>query len=186
MFTRTLRWSFSFETADVKPIDQSSASSFLPQTYITTLRSIGHACLTISRTADNQVLVVGGWDGHVRLFSARSLKSLGTLRYHRDGVQAVAFANPPIDKDGISGVSDRASTVDLDLLSATASSVDSASQDQDCNSGSDTETEQVRLPLRKRVAEKDQSGKNVPIHRWMASGAKDRRIALWGLMDFAS
>jgi len=28
-------------------------------------------------------------------------------------------------------------------------------------------------------------GRSVPRHRWLASGGKDKRIALWGLKDFS-
>lgn len=32
--------------------------------------------------------------------------------------------------------------------------------------------------------EGDDLGTAPPRHRWLASGGKDRRVALWGLMDF--
>jgi hypothetical protein len=31
----------------------------------------------------------------------------------------------------------------------------------------------------------EESGRNVPRDRWLASGGKDKRIALWGLKDFS-
>ena len=58
----------------------------------------------------DRVCAVGGWDGkcvkphgwrfpvllrrscRIRLYSTRSMKSLGTLEYHREGCQAVTFA----------------------------------------------------------------------------------------------
>jgi WD40 repeat protein len=36
---------------------------------------------------------VGGWDGKIRLFSTKSGKPLGTLRYHKTACQTLAFAH---------------------------------------------------------------------------------------------
>ncbi|KAK0433421.1 WD40-repeat-containing domain protein [Armillaria borealis] len=41
---------------------------------------------------DGSVCAVGGWDGRIRLYSTKSFKPLGTLKYHKTGCQAVAFA----------------------------------------------------------------------------------------------
>ncbi|KAK0245425.1 WD-40 repeat-containing protein [Armillaria nabsnona] len=41
---------------------------------------------------DGRVCAVGGWDGRIRLYSTKSFKSLGTLKYHKTGCQAVVFA----------------------------------------------------------------------------------------------
>ncbi|KAF7327568.1 WD40 repeat-containing protein [Mycena kentingensis (nom. inval.)] len=42
---------------------------------------------------DGRVCAVGGWDGSVRLYSTKSMKPLGTLRYHKGASQAVEFAH---------------------------------------------------------------------------------------------
>ncbi|KZT02625.1 WD-40 repeat-containing protein [Laetiporus sulphureus 93-53] len=41
---------------------------------------------------DGKVCAVGGWDGKIRLYSTKTMKPLGTLEYHKQLVQAVAFA----------------------------------------------------------------------------------------------
>ena len=87
----------------------------------------------------------------IRLFSASSLKALGTLAYHRETVQALAFANLPLTASIESG--DEASTLEL------------GDEDSD-----DDESEGAR------------AGRQ----RWLASGGKDRRIALWALKDFSA
>ncbi|KAK0506524.1 WD-40 repeat-containing protein [Armillaria luteobubalina] len=59
---------------------------------------------------DGRVCAVGGWDGRIRLYSTKSFKPLGTLKYHKNGCQAVAFArtlsvyhaNEDEDDDGMS------------------------------------------------------------------------------------
>lgn len=98
------------------------------------------------------------------------------------------------------------STIDLDFVSDSASAhtgdsdSDAASTlDErgpgngagegagDSSSGSDTETE---TPADKGagagriVRSKGQKGE-APRERWLVSGGKDRRVAIWGLMDFA-
>ncbi|KAI0719200.1 WD-40 repeat-containing protein [Fomitopsis betulina] len=47
---------------------------------------------SIALDDDGRVCAVGGWDGRIRLYSTRSMKSLGTLEYHKQSCQAVTFA----------------------------------------------------------------------------------------------
>ncbi|ORX37077.1 WD40-repeat-containing domain protein [Kockovaella imperatae] len=111
---------------------------------------IGNASIAIS--ADDKVVAVGGWDGKIRLFSAASLKPLGTLAFHRETVHTLAFANcVPVTNDTIAP-GDTASTLDLEA------------EDSD-------EEEETREQLLRG--------------RYLASGGKDTRIALWLLKDFA-
>ncbi|KAF7312232.1 WD40 repeat-containing protein [Mycena indigotica] len=51
---------------------------------------------------DGRVCAIGGWDGKVRLYSTKTMKPLGTLRYHKSGCQAVEFAhtlNEPVGNE---------------------------------------------------------------------------------------
>ncbi|TFK40280.1 WD-40 repeat-containing protein [Crucibulum laeve] len=41
---------------------------------------------------DGKVCAVGGWDGKIRLYSTRSFKPLGALKYHKSNCQAIEFA----------------------------------------------------------------------------------------------
>jgi WD40 repeat protein len=52
---------------------------------------IGHASLALSPS--EKVIAVGGWDGHIRLFSSATGKPLGDLDYHRESVHVVTFAH---------------------------------------------------------------------------------------------
>ena len=87
----------------------------------------------------------------IRLFSAASLKPLGTLSFHRETVHSLAFGKraPPHEA---SSLEDAASTLEI---------------------GEDSDDEA------------DGSDDSVPKERWLASGGKDKRIALWVLKDFA-
>jgi len=53
------------------------------------------------------VTAVGGWDGKIRLYSTKSFKPLGTLKYHKTACQSLEFArsiqieeNPGVDGNG--------------------------------------------------------------------------------------
>ncbi|THV06698.1 WD-40 repeat-containing protein [Dendrothele bispora CBS 962.96] len=41
---------------------------------------------------DGRICAIGGWDGKIRLYSSKSFKPLGTLRYHKGHCQALEFA----------------------------------------------------------------------------------------------
>jgi WD40 repeat protein len=58
--------------------------------------SAGHASIAIRE--DGQVIAVGGWDGCIRLYDSQ-LTQLGSLRYHKDTVQALSFVQTRHLKD---------------------------------------------------------------------------------------
>lgn len=72
---------------DLAPTDQPTPSGSVHRT-----KHPGNSAITIHD--DGKLCAVGSWDGRVRLFSTRSLKALGTLSYHKESCQAVAFAHP--------------------------------------------------------------------------------------------
>lgn len=41
---------------------------------------------------DGKICAIGGWDGRIRLYSTRTFKPLGTLKYHKFACQCVEFA----------------------------------------------------------------------------------------------
>ncbi|EGN98932.1 hypothetical protein SERLA73DRAFT_168506 [Serpula lacrymans var. lacrymans S7.3] len=59
----------------------------------------GNAAIAIRD--DGKVCAIGGWDGKVRLYSTKTMKPLGTLEYHKQSCQAVAFARstPSMEKE---------------------------------------------------------------------------------------
>lgn len=92
----------------------------------------------------------------IRLFSASTLKPLGTLSTHRETVHCVTFASAPhTAEEAVYG--DESSTLEIG-----AESEEGEDSDEDVD-------EQMGTP---------------PRSRWLASGGKDKRIALWGLKDF--
>jgi WD40 repeat protein len=43
--------------------------------------------------SDDRLLVTGGWDTRVRIYSTKTLKEVGVLKWHKQGVYAVDFAS---------------------------------------------------------------------------------------------
>ena len=100
----------------------------------------------------------------IRLYSTKTLKPLGTLDYHKDGIQAITFArnalpppHPPKNQGGEGGVESRAGAT-----SASAGEGDGVGDDDDEFSGSEIEARK----------------------RWLVAGGKDGRVSVWELMDF--
>ncbi|WVR06632.1 hypothetical protein IAU60_003664 [Kwoniella sp. DSM 27419] len=120
------------------------------------IKSIGHSSVITSPSG--RVVATGGWDGKIRLFSAETFKTLGTLSSHRDNVHVLAFASGLLDEALLSG--DRREDTEA------SSTLDLNAEDSD---EEDMEDDLTGVP---------------PRHRWLASGGKDTKVALWGLMDF--
>ena len=95
----------------------------------------------------------------IRLYSIKTFKPLGTLDYHKNGVQALTFArNPPPREEGEAG---------------SRSDVAPASVEEGDGAGDDDEDEELsnsEMEARKR---------------WLVAGGKDGRISVWELIDFA-
>lgn len=51
----------------------------------------GQQSLTLR--SDNLVFATAGWDGRVRVYSAKTMKELAVLKWHKEGCYAVAFAD---------------------------------------------------------------------------------------------
>ncbi|KIY68080.1 WD-40 repeat-containing protein [Cylindrobasidium torrendii FP15055 ss-10] len=59
------------------------------------IKQPGNGCVAVRD--DGRVCAIGGWDGRVRLYSTKSFKPLGTLKYHKSSCQAVIFAHSQDD-----------------------------------------------------------------------------------------
>lgn len=42
--------------------------------------------------SDGRLIITGGWDTRIRIYSTRTLKEVAVLKWHKEGVYAVAFA----------------------------------------------------------------------------------------------
>ncbi|KAG0085663.1 ASTRA complex subunit, partial [Podila epicladia] len=60
---------------------------------------------------DDRILALAGWDGKIRVMSAKTLKPLAVLQYHREGLYCLGFANVELElKDRVEN--DAETTVD--------------------------------------------------------------------------
>lgn len=59
-----------------------------------TIKNPGIDCVRIR--ADCKVFATGGWDGHIRIFSWKSLRPLAVLTDHKDAVMDVAYSGTPV------------------------------------------------------------------------------------------
>lgn len=51
----------------------------------------GQQSLTVR--SDDKIFATAGWDGRVRVYSAKTMKELAVLKWHKDGCYAIAFAS---------------------------------------------------------------------------------------------
>ncbi|KAF9236702.1 WD40-repeat-containing domain protein [Melanogaster broomeanus] len=79
----------------VSPLQNASSTSTQTETEnsgrIFRTKHPGNAAIAIRD--DGRICAIGGWDGKVRLYSTKNFKSLGTLVYHKETCQALAFAS---------------------------------------------------------------------------------------------
>lgn len=48
---------------------------------------------------DGKIFATAGWDGRVRVYSGKSMKELAVLKWHKEGVYAVAFADVEVEEE---------------------------------------------------------------------------------------
>ncbi|KAG5644377.1 hypothetical protein DXG03_008605 [Asterophora parasitica] len=112
---------------------------------------------------DGRVCAVAGWDGSIRLYATRTLRPLGTLRYHKTGCQAVDFASLlPV-------ASPSTSTSDSLLHQDRNTLVDTRLANKDDNEDSADEMD-----------DEERAGRA----RWLVCGGKDGRVSIWELISF--
>ncbi|KIR58390.1 WD-repeat protein [Cryptococcus bacillisporus CA1873] len=134
-------------------------------------KQIGNSSIGVS--ADGKVVAVGGWDGKIRLFSAATSKPLGTLVSHRETVHALAFAHLAFSpSQPITLADNETSSAETETATTeTTTEYPESTVDLEDGDDSDADNDVDSIP---------------PRERWLASGGKDGKVALWGLMDFSA
>jgi WD40 repeat protein len=102
--------------------------------------------------SDGKIFATAGWDARIRVYSAKAMRELAVLKWHKDGCYAVAFAsiNPEKDRSSALAISD-------------GREVGPAHQ------GSALD------------AIKEQRGARAQNTHWLAAGGKDGKISLWDI-----
>ncbi|KAF8623672.1 hypothetical protein AX17_007370 [Amanita inopinata Kibby_2008] len=118
-------------------------------------KHLGNGCIAIHD--EGRVCAIGGWDGRIRLYSTKSLKPLGTLRYHKTGCQAIEFAHCLYGVPKSSG------------------SVMRKEEDKDSGNGGGGDDDDD---------DDDDAKDRVARSRWLVSGGKDHRVSIWEMVAF--
>jgi ASTRA-associated protein 1 len=125
----------------------------------------------------------------VRLFSTKSFKPLGTLIYHKGAVQTLAFAHACPSSachhgqkrggDGAGAGGSGEGRRDPDVGTADTSQTDHSRSSSGPVSGYDHDRDDDD-------DDDDEMSAEEKAHRsrWLVSGGKDGRVAVWALMDF--
>lgn len=103
--------------------------------------------------SDGRLLVTGGWDSRVRIYSAKTLKEVAVLKWHKEGVYAVDFGQI-LEKKGTGEEAQRRS-------------------DGEEEEGQVLRVETGLSKLRRQREEKLQ------LKHWVVAGAKDGKLSLW-------
>jgi WD40 repeat protein len=139
----------SLKTAQSTPLQPSSPSIQEPYRCNST-KHAGQQSLSVR--SDGRILATGGWDSRVRIYSTKTLKEVAVLKWHKEGVYAVAFGKI------------------LDVADLEHGVQDAQSQD---GIGDVTRRETGLGKLQRQREEKMQ------VKHWIAAGAKDGKISLW-------
>lgn len=101
--------------------------------------------------SDDRLIVTGGWDSRVRIYSTKSLKEVAVLKWHKEGVYAAAFGE----------------VIDEDHLKERGA--ESNERTQDTIAGKERGLQRLQRQREEAIRRK----------HWVAAGAKDGRVSLW-------
>jgi hypothetical protein len=109
--------------------------------------------------SDGRLLVTGGWDSRVRIYSTKTLKEMAVLKWHKDGVYATAFS------EILDPLASKGSTTTASSGVGEPGNGDVASQAKGNLTGLGKLQKQRELKMQTR--------------HWVAAGAKDGKVSLW-------
>lgn len=120
---------------------------------------------SLSVRSDGKIFATGGWDGRIRVYSAKSLKELAVLKWHKQGVYGVAF-----------------SEIKSQLVEETTNS----KKDEGVRDLSGGEMSEVGSVLMGQsviskggsIVRRKREDKALETH-WLAAGSKDGKVSLW-------
>lgn len=104
--------------------------------------------------SDGRIFATAGWDSRARVYSAKSMKELAVLKWHKDGCYAIAFGeiiSPLAKQDGVFDASTSTKLVKEAHESAAYKTVQQA------------------------------RGEKTRLTHWLAVGAKDGKVSLWDI-----
>ena len=141
---------------------QAHASRIEPLT-TTHTRHAGQQGLRIR--SDGRIFATAGWDSMVRVYSARTLKEVAALRWHREGCYATAFSD-----FSVPGSASLESPVE----------VTGEEPREPAEAGRDTSSALMQVPSL-GLKLRDKRANEAKDAHWLAAGGKDGRVSLWNV-----
>ena len=107
----------------------------------------------LSMRSDGRIFATAGWDARIRVYSARGMRELAVLKWHKDGCYAVAFATIGPEKV----------------------------RPKSTSSGSTITEPRHGHPHSALDDIKNQRNSRAQTTHWLAAGGKDGKISLWDI-----
>ncbi|OAL54432.1 WD40 repeat-like protein [Pyrenochaeta sp. DS3sAY3a] len=133
----------------IKPVPPSQPTVNVQPPYKTIdTKHAGQQSLCIR--SDGRLLATGGWDTRIRMYSTKTLKEVAVLKWHKEGVYAVAFSKilEPGDLNGGNG--------------------------ENATCGDEISKRETGLTKLQRQREE-----KIQLKHWVVAGAKDGKVSLW-------
>lgn len=106
--------------------------------------------------SDGMIFATAGWDARVRVYSAKTLKELAVLRWHKSGCYATAFARTDIFPS--------------------VEEVEESDLATDCSG--DSKMIAAAQPCTDVQQKRDEKAQTT---HWLAVGSKDGKVSLWDI-----
>lgn len=115
--------------------------------------------------SDGRLLVTGGWDSRVRIYSTKTLKEMAVLKWHKEGVYATGFGET-LDEES--------------LTSAPTRNKDDSipTEGENAKSGDEVVPRALEGLSGLNRLQKQREMK-MQMKHWVAAGAKDGKVSLW-------
>ncbi|KAF9103880.1 ASTRA complex subunit, partial [Mortierella sp. AM989] len=149
----------------------SSHLQGVPEVLQVALKSNGIADIKIR--SDNKIMGLAGWDGRIRIFSAKSLKPLAVLKHHREGLNCLGFAylyglDPSTD---VEETAEEKGKVEMSSENSSASTPNKHEEDDETDEASENESDEDS-DLEDMLEGRRQWSRR----HWIAVGGKENRI----------
>ncbi|KAL3452065.1 WD40-repeat-containing domain protein [Aspergillus insuetus] len=112
---------------------------------------------------DGRIFATAGWDSRIRVYSAKTMRELAVLKWHKEGCYCVAFGS-------VAGASTTFSTG--------TSTVETRPEEETRDEGTVTRRDEREYTL--AHVQRQRSDKVQNTH-WLAAGSKDGKISLWDI-----
>ncbi|KAL7782998.1 WD40-repeat-containing domain protein [Trichoderma afarasin] len=122
--------------------------------------------------SDGKLFATAGWDSKIRIYSAKTLKELAVLSWHKVGAYAVAFATVD-EPNPSSNTSENAKP--------TPSEQPAENNVKEATSASPQAQETASLIKGPGMSVKDRRLQLAKTAHWIAAGAKDGKVSLWDI-----